>query len=53
MTSGLLGEQYVGLEPGGDSVMLKNNSVAPRITIVWNMLYTTANDVCPSMCVMR
>ena len=24
MTSGLLGEQYVGLEPGGDSVMLKN-----------------------------
>ena len=25
MTSGLLGEQYVGLEAGGDSVMLKNN----------------------------
>ena len=25
MTSGLLGEQYVGLEPGGDSAMLKNN----------------------------
>jgi phospholipid/cholesterol/gamma-HCH transport system substrate-binding protein len=25
MTSGLLGEQYVGLEPGGDSVMLKNH----------------------------
>ena len=24
MTSGLLGEQYVGLEPGGDSVMLKD-----------------------------
>ena len=24
MTSGLLGEQYIGLEPGGDSVMLKN-----------------------------
>jgi len=24
MTSGLLGEQYVGLEAGGDSVMLKN-----------------------------
>ena len=24
MTSGLLGEQYVGLEPGGDSVKLKN-----------------------------
>jgi phospholipid/cholesterol/gamma-HCH transport system substrate-binding protein len=30
MTSGLLGEQYVGLEPGGDSVMLKNRD---RITI--------------------
>lgn len=30
MTSGLLGEQYVGLEPGGDSVMLKNRG---RITI--------------------
>ncbi len=25
MTSGLLGEQYVGLEPGGDSVMLKDH----------------------------
>jgi len=25
MTSGLLGEQYVGLAPGGDSAMLKNN----------------------------
>jgi phospholipid/cholesterol/gamma-HCH transport system substrate-binding protein len=25
MTSGLLGEQYVGLQAGGDSVMLKNN----------------------------
>jgi phospholipid/cholesterol/gamma-HCH transport system substrate-binding protein len=24
MTSGLLGEQYVGLQPGGDSVKLKN-----------------------------
>ena len=24
MTSGLLGEQYIGLEPGGDSVMLKD-----------------------------
>ena len=24
LTSGLLGEQYIGLEPGGDSVMLKN-----------------------------
>jgi phospholipid/cholesterol/gamma-HCH transport system substrate-binding protein len=30
MTSGLLGEQYVGLEPGGDSVMLKDRD---RITI--------------------
>jgi phospholipid/cholesterol/gamma-HCH transport system substrate-binding protein len=25
LTSGLLGEQYIGLEAGGDSVMLKNN----------------------------
>jgi phospholipid/cholesterol/gamma-HCH transport system substrate-binding protein len=25
MTSGLLGEQYIGLEAGGDSVKLKNN----------------------------
>lgn len=25
LTSGLLGEQYVGLEAGGDSVMLKNH----------------------------
>jgi phospholipid/cholesterol/gamma-HCH transport system substrate-binding protein len=24
LTSGLLGEQYIGLQPGGDSVMLKN-----------------------------
>ncbi|MGA7949452.1 MAG: outer membrane lipid asymmetry maintenance protein MlaD [Thiobacillaceae bacterium] len=24
MTSGLLGEQYIGLQPGGDSVKLKN-----------------------------
>ena len=24
LTSGLLGEQYIGLEPGGDSAMLKN-----------------------------
>lgn len=24
LTSGLLGEQYIGLEPGGDEVMLKN-----------------------------
>jgi phospholipid/cholesterol/gamma-HCH transport system substrate-binding protein len=30
MTSGLLGEQYVGLEAGGDSVMLKDKD---RITI--------------------
>jgi phospholipid/cholesterol/gamma-HCH transport system substrate-binding protein len=25
LTSGLLGEQYVGLDPGGDTVMLKDN----------------------------
>ena len=25
LTSGLLGEQYIGLEAGGDGVMLKNN----------------------------
>ena len=27
LTSGLLGEQYVGMEAGGDSVMLKDNDV--------------------------
>lgn len=26
LTSGLLGEQYIGLEPGGDTAMLKNGS---------------------------
>ena len=31
LTSGLLGEQYVGLEAGGDSAMLKDGDVA-RIT---------------------
>jgi ABC-type transport system involved in resistance to organic solvents, periplasmic component len=30
LTSGLLGEQYVGLEAGGDSVKLQNND---KITI--------------------
>jgi phospholipid/cholesterol/gamma-HCH transport system substrate-binding protein len=33
MTSGLLGEQYVGLEPGGDSQKLKNKD---RILITQN-----------------
>jgi phospholipid/cholesterol/gamma-HCH transport system substrate-binding protein len=31
LTSGLLGEQYIGLEAGGDSAMLKDGDVA-RIT---------------------
>ena len=31
LTSGLLGEQYIGLEAGGDSTMLKDGDVA-RIT---------------------
>ena len=28
LTSGLLGEQYIGLEAGGDSAMLKEDDVA-------------------------
>jgi len=28
LTSGLLGEQYIGLEAGGDSAMLKDGDVA-------------------------
>lgn len=27
LTSGLLGEQYIGLEPGGDTVMLKSDDI--------------------------
>ncbi len=27
LTSGLLGEQYIGLDPGGDNAMLKNGDV--------------------------
>lgn len=30
LTSGLLGEQYIGLEPGGDSDMFKNGDVIKR-----------------------
>ena len=29
LTSGLLGEQYIGLEPGGDDQMLKNGDAFP------------------------
>lgn len=29
-TSGLLGEQYIGLEPGGDSIMLKDGDVVKK-----------------------
>jgi phospholipid/cholesterol/gamma-HCH transport system substrate-binding protein len=29
-TSGLLGEQYVGLDPGGDTVMLKNGDTIAK-----------------------
>lgn len=30
LTSGLLGEQYIGLDPGGDSEMLKNGDVVKQ-----------------------
>lgn len=40
LTSGLLGEQYVGLEPGGDTEMLKNGSVIKlaQSALVWEQL---------------
>ena len=30
LTAGLLGEQYVGLDPGGDETMLKANDVIAK-----------------------
>jgi phospholipid/cholesterol/gamma-HCH transport system substrate-binding protein len=30
LTSGLLGEQYIGLMPGGDSEMLKNGEIIKK-----------------------
>ena len=30
LTSGLLGEQYIGLSPGGDTEMLKNGEVIKK-----------------------
>lgn len=40
LTSGLLGEQYIGLEPGGDSEMLKNGAVIKlaQSALVWEQL---------------
>ena len=40
LTSGLLGEQYIGLEPGGDSEMLKEGSVIKlaQSALVWEQL---------------
>lgn len=40
LTSGLLGEQYVGLEPGGDGEMLKDGSVIKlaQSALVWEQL---------------
>lgn len=40
LTSGLLGEQYIGLEPGGDSEMLKDGSAIKlaQSALVWEQL---------------
>lgn len=40
LTSGLLGEQYIGLEPGGASEMLKDGSVIKlaQSALVWEQL---------------
>lgn len=51
LTSGLLGEQYIGLEPGGDSEMLKDGSVIKlaQSALVWEqlvgqMIFERSND---------
>ncbi len=51
MTSGLLGEQYVGLQPGGDSVKLKNGdkilitqSAVVLENLIGQFLYGKAQD---------
>lgn len=40
LTTGLLGEQYIGLEPGGDSELLKDGSVIKlaQSALVWEQL---------------
>jgi phospholipid/cholesterol/gamma-HCH transport system substrate-binding protein len=41
LTSGLLGEQYIGLEPGGDTDMLKNgdtNSMTQSAVVLENLI---------------
>lgn len=40
LTSGLLGEQYIGLEPGGDTEMLKDGSMIKlaQSALVWEQL---------------
>lgn len=51
MTSGLLGEQYVGLQPGGDSVKLKSGdkikitqSAVVLENLIGQFLYNKAQD---------
>lgn len=40
LTTGLLGEQYIGIEPGGDSELLKDGSVIKlaQSALVWEQL---------------
>ena len=55
LTSGLLGEQYVGLEAGGDSAMLKSGdrvkltqSAVVLENLISQFLYNKAADAAPS-----
>ena len=54
MTSGLLGEQYVALEAGGDSVMLKdgdridlNQSAIVLESLIGQLLFDKAQEGAP------
>jgi len=55
LTSGLLGEQYLGLEPGGDSAMLEAGSTISMTqsavvleNLISQFLYSKAADSAPS-----
>jgi phospholipid/cholesterol/gamma-HCH transport system substrate-binding protein len=55
LTSGLLGEQYLGLEPGGDSAMLEAGSTISMTqsavvleNLISQFLYSKAADSTPS-----
>lgn len=55
LTSGLLGDQYIGIEPGGDEAFLKNGDFFLRTQsalvlekLVGQMIFNKANDSTPS-----